>query len=81
MVAGGGLDRNRGNAEKLRRYWTRGEGALKIKWGLPGDWKRCVRHLAKYLGPRAKGYCQLRHKEALGFYTATHAKRDRNRGR
>ena len=79
LTAAGGADRNRGNAEALRRYWTRGKGALKIKWGAPGDWKRCVRYLSKYMGPRAKGYCQLRHKEALGFYTSTHAKRDRAR--
>ena len=71
MVAAGGLDRNRGNAERLRRYWTRGPGALKIRWGTPGDWKRCVRYLAKYMGPRAKGYCQLRHKEATGVYTGS----------
>ena len=75
IIAAGGADRNRGNAEKLRRYWTRGKGALKIRWGQPGDWKRCVGYLSKYMGPRAKGYCQLRHKEALGIYTATHAKR------
>ena len=79
QTAAGGLDRNRGNAERLRRYWTRGAGAAKIRWGQPGDWKRCVRQLAKYLGPRAKGYCQLRHKEALGFYTSTHAKMHRQR--
>jgi hypothetical protein len=78
VVAAGGLDRNSGNAEKLRHYWTRGEGAAKIRWGTPGDWKRCVKHLGKYMGVRAKGYCQLRHKEALGIYTATHAKRDEN---
>jgi DNA-binding ferritin-like protein len=77
VTAAGGVDRNRGNAETLRRYWTIGEGAAKIRWGTPGDWSRCVRHLSKYLGPRAKGYCQLRHKDALGIYTATHAKRDR----
>lgn len=77
LVAAGGLDRNRGNAEQLRRYWAHGKGAAKIRWGTPGDWKRCVRHLSKYMGVRAKGYCQLRHKEALGIYTATHAKRDR----
>lgn len=77
IVAAGGMDRNRGNAEKLRRYWVRGEGAAKIRWGQGGDWKRCVRHLTKYLGARAKGYCQLRHKEALGYYTSTHAKMDR----
>jgi hypothetical protein len=78
LLAAGGLDRNRGNAEALRHYWVRGEGAAKIRWGTPGDWKRCVRYLAKHLGPRAKGYCQLRHKEALGYYTSTHAKKDRN---
>jgi hypothetical protein len=77
IQAAGGLDRNRGNAETLRRYWAHGKGAAKIKWGVPGDWKRCVRQLAKYLGVRAKGYCQLRHKEALGYYTSTHAKMDR----
>ena len=77
ITAAGGLDRNRGNAEDLRQYWTKGEGAAKIRWGTPGDWSRCVRHLSKYMGPRAKGYCQLRHKDALGIYTATHAKRDR----
>lgn len=71
IIAAGGLDRNRGNAEELRQYWTRGKGALKIRWGTPGDWTRCVRHLSKYMGPRAKGYCQLRHKEATGVYTGS----------
>lgn len=80
ILAAGGLDRNRGQAEALRRYWVSGKGAAKIRWGQPGDWKRCVRYLAKHLGPRAKGYCQLRHKEALGIYTATHAKRERKNG-
>lgn len=77
VAAKGGFDKNRGQAEKLRRYWTFGPGAAKIRWGMPGDWSRCVRHLAKYLGVRAKGYCQLRHHDALGIYTGTHAKLDR----
>lgn len=72
--AAGGLDKNRGKAEKLRRYWVYGRGAAKIRWGTPGDWSRCVRHLSKYMGPRAKGYCNLRHKDALKMYPATHAK-------
>lgn len=72
--AQGGLDKNRGNAEKLRHYWVYGRGAAKIRWGAPGDWSRCVRHLAKFMGPRAKGYCNLRHKDALHIYPATHAK-------
>ena len=81
MVAAGGLDRNRGNAERLRRYWTRGPGAVKIRWGTPGDWRRCVRYLAKYMGPRAKGYCQLRHKEATGVYTGSRLNPGRRKGR
>jgi hypothetical protein len=71
LFAEGGLDRNRGQAEGLRRYWTTGKGGAKIRWGTPGDWKRCVRYLSKYLGVRAKGYCQLRHKDATGIYTGS----------
>jgi hypothetical protein len=68
VQAAGGLDRNRGNAEKLRRYWTIGKGGLKIRWNTPGDWTRCYKQLAKYMGPRAKGYCALRHKEMTGVW-------------
>jgi hypothetical protein len=81
ILAAGGLDRNRGNAENLRRYWTRGKGALKIRWGTPGDWTRCVRQLSKYMGPRAKGYCQLRHKEATGVYTGSKFNVGKKRGK
>ena len=49
-------------AEKLRRYWSTGKGALKIRWMTPGDWKRCYKHLFKYMGVRAKGYCANLHK-------------------
>ena len=69
LISAGGIDRNRGNAEKLRRYWLYGKGAAKIRWNTPGDWTRCVRQLSKYMGPRAKGYCALRHKEATGMWT------------
>lgn len=69
ITAAGGADRNRGGAEKLRKYWTSGPGAAKIMWGTPGDWTRCVRHLGKYMGTRAKGYCALRHKEKTGMWT------------
>ena len=69
LVAAGGADRNRGGAEKLRRYWLHGVGAAKIRWGTPGDWTRCVRNLTKYMGARARGYCALRHKEATGMWT------------
>jgi DNA-binding ferritin-like protein len=75
VVAAGGADRNRGNAEKLRRYWTIGEGGAKIRWNTGGDWTRCVRQLSKYMGPRAKGYCALRHKEMTGLWTGDKAHR------
>lgn len=75
VTAAGGADRNRGNAEELRRYWTVGKGGLKIRWGTKGDWTRCVRQLSKYLGPRAKGYCALRHKEMTGLWTGDKAHR------
>lgn len=65
-VKAGGADRNRGGAEKLRRYWTHGEGAAKIGWGTEGDFNRCVNLLRKHMGERAKGYCNLRHQEAVG---------------
>jgi DNA-binding ferritin-like protein len=68
LVAAGGLDRNKGNAEELRKYWTVGKGGLKIRWGTGGDWTRCVRNLKKYLGARSKGYCALRHKEMNGVW-------------
>jgi hypothetical protein len=68
MTAAGGADRNRGNAENLRRYWTVGKGGLKIRWNTPGDWTRCYRQLKKYMGPRAKGYCSLRHHEMTGMW-------------
>ncbi len=63
-----------GNAATLRRYWTTGPGATRIGWGTPGDWSRCVSQVGKYLGPRARGYCQLRHMAATGMTTSTHAK-------
>lgn len=59
----------RGQAEHLRVYWTKGKGAMKIRWGTKGDWRRCVRQLRKYLGSRTEGYCQNMHKRANGFYT------------
>lgn len=64
------------SAERLREYWTHGEGAAKIRWGEPGDFDRCVRYLGKFIAD-PKGYCNLRHHDALGIYPATHAKEER----
>ena len=54
---------------RLKNYWLHGAGAAKIRWGAPGDWTRCNRNLTKYMGTRAKGYCQNLHREAVGYYT------------
>jgi hypothetical protein len=35
--------------ERIRRYWTKGKGAGKIRWGAPGDFNRCRTQLAKYV--------------------------------
>lgn len=59
---------NQRKATHLRKYWVRGKGAVKIRWGTPGDFTRCERQLRKYLGVRAKGYCAKRHKEVMGFW-------------
>lgn len=57
------------DTERLRRYWTKGAGAAKIRWGIPGDFNRCRRQLAKYVKPQyLSGYCANRHYDALGFW-------------
>ena len=62
---------------RLRRYWTRGTGGrVKVRWGAPGDFNRCVRHVGKYLRD-PKGYCALRHKQALGIWPGRHGRRRR----
>ena len=67
-----------GDAEVLRRYWTVGKGALKIRWGTPGDFTRCVRELDQYMPGRAEGYCNLLHKRATGIYPGSHGGRNPN---
>lgn len=68
-------------ARRLKRYWLRGVGAAKIRWNTPGDWTRCVKHLSKYVGVRARGLCQTWHKEATGVYTGSRLNVGNKRGR
>ena len=60
-----------GNAARLRTYWLVGPGAIKIRWGTPGDFTRCVTHLTKYMPGRAEGYCQNLHQTATGLATGS----------
>lgn len=62
------------NTERLKRYWTMGKGAAKIRWGTPGSFTRCMRHLRKYM-PRpgmAEGYCMNLSQRLGGPGVATH---------
>lgn len=64
------------NTERLKYYWAEGAGAEKIRWGVPGDFDRCVILVQKAVTdggkpPLAdheiKGYCAEMHKRATGF--------------
>ena len=55
--------------ERLMRYWANGAGAAKIRWGVPGDFDRCVVELGKYVGPgTVKGLCANLHHRATGAW-------------
>lgn len=57
----------------LGKYWTRGEGAAKIRWGTDGSFDRCVRLLRRKvenLGIDIKGLCANLHKRATGEWPA-----------
>lgn len=54
----------------IRTYWTRGEGAAKIRWGTDDAFKRCVRKLRKYFPENPEGLCANMHKEATGEWPA-----------
>jgi len=72
----------RGNATTLRRYWAHGKGGRRVRWGTHGDFNRCVRLVSKHMSRRqAKGYCNLRHHQAIGIWPAQHAARTRVRRR
>ena len=58
------------DSQRLRDYWTRGKGALKIRWGVPGDFNRCRRELGKYIpNPQwLAGTCANLHKVAIRLW-------------
>jgi hypothetical protein len=54
----------------LKQYWTRGKGALKIRWFTDGSFRRCVRLLRKYFPQNPQGLCANLHKAATGEWPA-----------
>ena len=59
---------------RITDYWVDGRGALKIKWGAPGDFNRCRRHLVKYVqNPKwLAGLCANLHFRALHTWPGAH---------
>lgn len=51
---------------RLMNYWTRGKGAAKIRWGVKGSMRRCIRRLRKYFPENAGGLCANLHHRATG---------------
>jgi hypothetical protein len=75
IVAAGHPFKGAKGAERLKQYWTHGEGALKIRWGTKGDLTRAHTHLAKFVGPvMAWGLAQNYHKSLFGMSNAKHDK-------
>lgn len=58
-------------ARMLKAYWTRGKGALKIRWGTPGDFDRCVKHLRDKVSD-PEGLCNTYHQAATGHAPGKH---------
>jgi hypothetical protein len=56
----------RGMPLQLQRYWLAGKGAAKIRWNIPGDFKRCVRALTKHFPKNPEGLCNILHTKATG---------------
>jgi hypothetical protein len=56
----------RGMPAALQRYWLAGKGAVKIRWNVPGDFKRCVRAITKYFPKNPEGLCNILHTKATG---------------
>lgn len=72
---GPGWITNPKETQQLRKYWTKGAGAAKIRWGQPGDFNRCRAQLAKYVtNPDwLAGTCANLHKVALGVWPGQEA--------
>ena len=58
------------DTQRLRTYWTRGKGAAKIRWGVPGDFNRCRKQLGKYIKNKhyLDGTCANLHKVAINLW-------------
>lgn len=57
------------NRNNLEHWWKHGPGALRIRWGTPGDFTRCERQLDEHVGgARAKRICAQWHHDMTGLW-------------
>lgn len=61
--------------ERLKTYWAEGGGSAKIRWGVPGDYDRCIVEIQKAVTKDGKaplpdrmvhGLCAELHQRATG---------------
>lgn len=70
-----GQDTNPSSGEAhLKQYWGYGVGSLKIKWGTPGDFDRCVVELSRHIPSERmrEGFCANVHKMVTGGWPGDH---------
>jgi hypothetical protein len=56
---------------RLVEYWVHGKGAAKVKWGVSGSMKRCIRHLRDKVRDPG-GLCAELHRAATGEWPTEH---------
>ncbi len=70
------IDKAGGNPEALREWYNEGADG-QIDWGSPGDFDQCVEVASAYMDDeQAKGFCNLRHQDAVGGPPGTEDKAD-----
>lgn len=75
-----GTERHPEATERLKEYWTHGEGAAQIAWGTDGDFNRCRVAVGKHLPPEdVDGYCANLHHRATGAWPG-HAAGESHKG-
>jgi hypothetical protein len=69
FARGPGWVTNPAATARLHHYWTKGEGAAKVRWGTPGDFRRLRAYLAEHISPRFLNRVAAQwHKDALGYW-------------
>lgn len=54
--------------EDLKDYWLHGEGAIKVAWGTPGSFRRCVSNLREHFPDNPEGLCANLYHEATNHW-------------